>query len=245
MPGKPTLRLIKLANDVRAFADTNAERIAKRVSEDVASGAPRALKIPAIGSLLALLADTVARSLAAVEEAETHVDAEAADLPPVYAQRDAQTEKLRGRLVKLRDGLRVAAGANAVRKAGFIGDTPEDPEALARVAKTVVGALKEQPPTMDEDVKLDLPKLTRGVSDLADELLVTIASVRAEGRELQAARVDRDRKLEVAARQLRGLAVVLEGLCVFAGEDALGERIRPATRKSADEAEPSEPEEKK
>jgi hypothetical protein len=241
MPGKPMLRLIKLANDVRAFADSNAERLARRVAEDVASGAPKGTKIPALDSLLVALGGALARSVADVESAEATVDAEAADVPPVIERRDAQAEKLRARVVRLRDVLRLAAGPNAVRKAGFLGDTPFDPEAIARVANTAIASLKSQPPTLDDDVKVDLPKLTKGISDLAAELLATIAEVRAEGREVQAARVDRDRKLEVAERQLRGLAMVLEGLCVFAGEEALGERVRPATRKSADEPEGDEP----
>ncbi len=237
MPSKLLLRLMKLSNDVRAFATTNAARVSKSTSEAIAHGAPKGTKIPAVDSVIALLSDAVERSVTAAERADESVDAESADVGPAIASRDNNAATLRAKIVRLRDAVRVSSSAASVRKLGFVGDTPTDPDALVSVTKTVLAALESDPPKPAEDdgVKVDLKKLTKGVAELAHALEADISRVRTEAREVQAARVDRDAKTAVAERQLRGLAMVLEGLCVFIGDDALAERVRPATRARADE----------
>lgn len=243
MPSKPLQRLAKLSKDVHAFVETNAATLANDASKIIAKGAPSATKIPALGTLLLQLSDAVQRSITAATAADRRLDDESADVPPEIEKRDALVSELREKVVRFRAVIETGYGAAVVRKLGFVGSTPQDPDQLIETTRAVLDSLKSVAlgPAID-GVTVDTSKLTRGIATANEALAAASAQVRKEGREVQAARVLRDAEQREAERQVRGLAMVLEGLCVLAGQDALAERVRPATRQSAVDNQPDEPE---
>jgi hypothetical protein len=225
---------VKRAREIAEAARTHAPEVARRVTADYKDqkikGAPDEA---ALRSLLLADATLLEQRSAKLLETDNALAQELGDDPPYFKTRDETRAELRNGMVALRSSLLTNCGAGAVSAAGFAGETPEEPAALARLTRTVVASLEKKPPKATaRGVKFNAREASSGLGELADQLEKALNDIRREKREEQGARSARDEAWMAFDRQVAVSALLFEGLFRRAGLADLADRLVPMRRAS-------------
>jgi hypothetical protein len=194
----------------------------------------------------ALLAALAGRMLAKREEelvaADSAHEAELGDDEEPRRARNEAAAALYDEVTQTREWLRGFFGVGALRGLGFSGETPEDPVVLARFAGQVIDALgKPLPAARQKGATWDPAQTVKSLVEKRDALQVHLADVAREQREAQLTWAARESAMDGFDRDYQRALALIEGLLRFGGQDALADRLRPATRKAAKSAQGAEP----
>ncbi len=174
----------------------------------------------------------------AMVEADVAHEAELADDPSIRSRRDELAANLASRLVELRE---VVSGLYGAPTAGRLltGETPSDPVVLSRFAGEVVQKLGgiELPPPRIASVQFDTKGTAEGIARDRAALDAALADTAREVREAQVTLDAKTRSTGDYDRTFRGVALLLEGLFVIAGKDALAAKVRPSVARPGRTAE--------
>ena len=171
--------------------------------------------------------ETTSRMVAADEEhaRELGEDAQA------RSRRDDSFTWSRQGTISLKESLSGLHGPEATEVLGLSGETPETPQALARVlasAENILERGQRLPPPLDpEGPAWTEAKLRSRLSALKQPLEETLAAIRAEEQQSKGTLTRKWKAMEQQMRAYRAAVSMMVGLARGAGDDELATRLRP------------------
>lgn len=229
MPSKQISDRQKVALAVRMAGLTHANRIARRLEPRLRAVLQGTELMPDVGLLTVLAVralDEVRLDL--VQKDEAH-ERELDDDDGPRNLRDRLAGELYDATVELREiltGVYGQAGAEAV---GLSGLTPRDPVLLGQFVHQAVGGFADAtlPPSRIPGVSVQLAPWAERLGGLHKALSGAVADVAREGREAEAALVDKWAAMETFDAVYTETATFLSALLALAGEEELAKRVRP------------------
>jgi len=223
----------RASRTVASAAYTYSADAASRVKETLSRYAKPGEQMPDIQLLLRLVGRMIASENEALARADAAHEAELADDSEPRKQRDDAADKIRRIVSDLRVAIETTYGAAGLPRLHLSDSVPQDPSALAMVARSVLVDLR------DEAIKLPAAR-RRGLSldreafaeELAAELPLLDKALAAVAREAREAEVtSRARRLAMEANDrafIRG-ASFLSATFTLAGLDDLSAKTKPST----------------
>jgi hypothetical protein len=202
------------------------------------------------GLSLALLGDELAWRGALLEQLRvTHYDAELvyaaeqSDDPAVRLELDVAEAELRAELIASRQMFAGNFGEAEATRAGLSSRTPEGGLLLVAFADNYLKALRDEPVrTSLYGMSMDLAVNIQRVEAPLARLSSALDAHSREARELQEAKLNRDRAQEALRDAYVQLATYYESLFRMAGLGELADRLRPTARRAASvERPPADP----
>ncbi len=217
----------KGADAVAAIAEAQLQTLADSLTRVLPGGNPDAMQ-----SVVTQLTSTlVGRRDEMVRADETH-ERELADDAPARAERDEAAAAVTAKLVELREVLTGLYGQTLARTV-LPEAAPQDPVVLERFAGQVSTTLANValPEPRVAGAQLDVSVLADDISGAQTELRNRLDVVAREVREAQDTLAKKNRAIEQYDRAFQGVATVLTGLFVLAGQDELANKVRPSARR--------------
>ncbi len=217
----------KGADAVAAIAEAQLQTLTDSLARVLPSGDPTAMQ----SVVTQLRATLVGRRDEMVSADETH-ERELADDAPARAERDEAADKLTTKLVELREVLTGLFGQTVTRTV-LPEAAPQDPVVLERFAGQVSTALAtvNLPAPRVAGAEVNTSAIAEDISDAQSELRNRLELVAREVREAQDTLAKKNRAIEEYDRAFQGVATVLTGLFVLAGQDELANKVRPSARR--------------
>ena len=162
------------------------------------------------------------------------------DIAP-RARRDELVESGRAAIMGLRTRVAELMGAGAPRRFAIPTTTPQPAGEVVDALETIAAAMKENPERKSDALGMtfDTADAAVGLIALAADIRSALDTVATEQRELEAALITRNRKVANWTRSYRAVAGILSNLFRAAGEQELGERVRPTERRATGESPPA------
>ncbi len=217
----------KGADAVAAIAEAQLQTLADSLTRVIPSGNPGAMQ----SVVTQLTATLVGRRDEMVRADETH-ERELADDAQARAERDEAADALTAKLVELREVLTGLYG-QALARTALPEAAPQDPVVLERFAGQVSTTLANinLPEPRVAGAQLNVSELAEDISGAQAELRNRLDVVAREVREAQDTLAKKNRAIEQYDRAFQGVATVLTGLFVLAGQDELANKVRPSPRR--------------
>jgi len=217
----------KGANAVAAVADAQLGTLGSALSKVLNSGDDAVTR-----SFIASLQATLIASRDQMVSADETNELELADDAPARDERDQLATELSSQLVDLR-GVLAGFYGSGIASAVLPGQTPRDPVVLERYAGQVASNLStvQLPAARLPGAQLDTATISSDVAALQVRLRSQLETVAREVREAQDTLAKKNRAVEDYDRVFQGVATVLTGLFVLAGEDELANKVRPSLRR--------------
>lgn len=217
---------------VDSAAKTHRDRIADKVAEEFPGRDPVKMR-DALLVVVDSIAFTTKNNFESYEAAETALAVERGDDAGIAAERNEAAEGVVSLLVDIR---KAAANTDPALPAtlGFKGDTPREPGAVIATGKYVVAQLKKLAPVPSTVMRgfVFNPALYQDLKPAVARLEKAQATWIADGRENDAAMVDRNRAEDKSDRSLSLSSTILGALLKAAGEELLAARVgAPGRRK--------------
>ena len=245
MPSKMVTDRQKSSESVQAACNTHRDAMASGIAETL--GDPSLVKNAL--TLITKAVDRLREDTAAMITADDANIRERGEDSNARTQHEQATAALREELIDLRGGVASILGANAVRTLGYVGDTPNDPIALERLAKTVVGSLDKLAAIKPrrEGFSLDPKPWKERITACAAAATSARNALTTELRESEATQTAKDKAIERYDRTFTHVATLASAQLDIAGEHELARRVRPSVRRPGrtveDAGEPPTPEE--
>ena len=233
MPSKQVTDRRKSSDSVVEAANVHAERVATAAEAILTPYLVAGEAMPDI-KLLMLLAGRClsARSAKMVEADEAHIH-ELSDDAPARDRRDRAHEGLNDAVVGMREAMIGLFGQRQTEALGFATETPRDAAALVSFSKTVSKSLRDK--TFPAPARMKVTWSPKAEADEIDvlrkELDEALSGVAREVKEAEATLVDKNTAIEGYDEAFSGVARLLQGIFVFAGESELANRVRPSARR--------------
>jgi hypothetical protein len=132
-------------------------------------------------------------------------------------------------------------GPEAPRRYAIPSVTPSDAGEVADTLETVAESMEEHPVQVSDSMgtTFDSAMAAVGLRALAAELRGALEKVATEERELDGALIERNRTVVSWRRSYRAVAGILSNVFLAAGEEELGERVRPTENRATGEDGPT------
>jgi hypothetical protein len=207
---------------------------------DFARDVLRTKKLPAelaFGPVVDVLADMLEHAVEDLERTSRELASEQADDADPRDRRDRYTDAVLGFMTRFREQVRGVGGDLAVRRLGIVGNTPREPGAVRKLARTVFENLPslKLPKQSKDGSSLDVKRATEGALENLKRLDEALKDVAREQREEQVKREARNVALARFDRTRNGVVWGADALFTLAGRDEIVERIRLAQAQSASE----------
>lgn len=232
MASKVVVDRQRAARTVASTAYTYSADAATRVKETLSRYAKPGEQVPDIQLLVRLVGRMITSENEVLLRADAAHETELADDTEPRKQRDETAEKVRRILNDLRAAIETTYGGSGLPRLHLSDPIPNDPQALAMLARTVLGDLR------DESIKLPAPR-RRGLSldreAFAEELAAdlpsldkALAAVAREAREAEATARTRRLAMDTNDRVFQRGAAFLSATFTLAGLDELADKVKPS-----------------
>lgn len=229
-PSKLVLDRTKSADAVIAAAHTHEARIGKAVKVKMGAGVDGATSTLLRGAAKVL--ETCRDALLAADERN---NVERSDDEGVRKARDQRAAAVRDKLMNDRRRLGgIVVEEDYVKRLGFEGLTPEQPDTVLELARVVQHRLKDVPaPTSSlPGYHFDPVKWAEDYEPLIAQLDKAIERVGTEVREAEATLVDKKRAVAEFDETFSACATLVSALLSMGGEKELAARVRPSARRA-------------
>lgn len=222
---KTLVKKEKSAEFVYSAATTHAHRVAAKLAEEF-PGTDRQRTRDAIATFVDAISIGVKQRFDDYEKAERALAIERSDDAPIAAERNAAGSLAVSLLVEVREAARNVDPA-LPKALGFKGDTPREPGAALSLGRHVVERLSQMKPVRSKVLRnyvfdpVDYADLGHAVTRLEAAQAAWIT----DGRENDAAMVDRNTAEEHNDRTLSSASSILSALLKAAGEPLLASRV--------------------
>jgi hypothetical protein len=227
---------------VQSAEQSYKQRLIQAIFDQHSASAP-SLTIASLDAELAWRAERLEALRVAHYEAELAYAAEQSDDPDVRAALDAAESEARAELIENRQMFAGSFGEAEAIKAGLSANTPEGGDTLLAYADNFLKALRAEPKRKNRyGATLDMTGNIKGIEATRARVTAAQEAIHREKRELQEAKLNRDRAQEALRRAYVQLATYYESMFRMADLDELADRLRPTARRAASiEAPPTEP----
>ena len=227
---------------VQSAGQSYKQRLIQAIFEQHSATAP-SLTPATLEQELAWREETLEARRVAHYDAELAYAAEQSDDPAVRAALDAAEAEARAELIENRQVYAGSFGEVEAIKAGLSAATPEGGDTLVAYADNFLKALRADPQRKNRyGTPINMTPNIASIEAARDRVLAAQEAIRRESRELQEAKLNRDRAQATLRTAYVQLATYYESMFRMAGLDELADRLRPTARRASSvEAPPTEP----
>lgn len=232
MPSPGVLERQRASRTVASTAYTYSADTASRVKELLARYAKPGEQMPDIELLIRLVGRMIAMENEALVRADAAHEVELADDTEPRKARDEAAEKVRRCLAYLHAAVETTCGSAGLHRLHLTENVPNDPSALAILARSVLTNLRDESIKLPADRRRGL-SLDRGAfaEELAADLPAldrALAAVAREAREAEVTLRAKRQAMEASDRAFSRGASLLSATFALAGLDDVAHKVKPS-----------------
>jgi hypothetical protein len=235
----------KEAEFIQSAVETHGARIGEGLAACLSPYLASGETLPDALFLMQLLRRWVADAMDKLVAADEAHDREQGEDAQARQGRDAAFAESRQGTIALKESLSGLHGSDALAVLGLAGDTPDSPQALARVLSAAGKRLAEGqalPPPLEADTPAwTAAQVTARLAALRSPLAESLALLGREEQETKGTLTLKWQAMEAAQPAKRAAAAVIGTFARIAGETDLADRLKPETGRSRKPAEEPKP----
>lgn len=233
MASKAVLDRQRAARTVASTAYTYSADAASRIKETLSRYAKPGEQLPDIQLLLRLVGRMIASENETLLRADAAHEDELADDTEPRKIRDEAADRVRRILSDLRTAVETTYGGIGLPRLHLSDSIPQDPSALAMLARTVLVDLRDEaiklPPPRRRGLSLDRSAFAEEIAADLPVLDKALAAVAREAREAEVTSRTRRLAMEASDRAFQRGAAYLSATFTLAGLDEQAEKVKPST----------------
>jgi hypothetical protein len=232
MASKAVIDRQRAARTVASAAYTYSADAASRVKETLTRYAKPGETVPDLQLLIRLVGRMITSENEVLTKADAAHELELADDTEPRKQRDDSAEKIRRTLADLRTAVETTCGAAGLPRLHLADTIPQDPSALAVLARSVLSTLKDEsiklPAARRKGLSLDRLAFAEEVAADLPTLDKALAVVAREAREAEATLRAKRMALDANDRAFTRGAAFLSATFTLAGLDDIANKTKPS-----------------